>query len=80
MPRLVDGQHVGRQAQVVPGQVVPTSDRRVDVEAEPRLARPLLDDEEPARVVVRLRRVAAARLLGGQVEAEEVDVGVDLAS
>ena len=52
---------------------------RVDVEAEARLARPLLDDEEPARVLRAPRRCPPpARVLGGQVEAEEVDVGIDL--
>ena len=39
---------------VVPGEVVPDLDRAVavDVEAEARLARALLDHEEPARLVV----------------------------
>src|ERR671936_663221 len=42
------------------------------------LAGALLDDEEPAGVVVRPRARTATGLRRGEREAEQVDVGVDL--
>ena len=73
-----DADELARRQDVGPREVVPDLERAVarDVEAEARLARTLLDHEEPAGVVGCLRRLALG-LLGGQVEAEEGDVGVD---
>src|SRR5690606_9825514 len=79
---LVDRDMRTRRARqhVFPRQVVPDVDRGllVDIQPEAWLTGALLDDEEPAWVVARLRAVVALRLLSGQVEAEEVDIWRDL--
>jgi len=52
--------------------------RHGGVEPEARLPGALLEHEEPTGVVGRVLTGAAARLPDGEVEAEEVDVRLDL--
>src|SRR4051812_13514010 len=72
-----------RAGDVAPGEFVPRVPhglRRTlrDVEPEARLARTFLDDEEPAWVLLAVDDLPAACLLRREIEAEEVDVGIDL--
>ena len=70
----------GAGERVVPRELVEDVERACLLELEPetRLAGPLLDHEEPARIVGRLLAAAALHLRDRQVEAEEVDVGIGL--